>query len=679
MRSQEDAETIAWQAVTQRAEQGRKGRKVCLARFLGGFNACADVTDDWYMQLLERTVCGLNEDFLKGKRFTEAVVKAGPVEMGTAEGSTKAVVNADLKMMRSACENAVAISVMFLSDETARRYMFIIKVCGRECKTWHSDQNHRMRSGDGCGDWVTEMCCGGVSRHADACLEPLSCRKFLEDAQFVCTAGAAKAMGDEIIAENEFAAVCGNLCLELNARRVRRLLWLVRGWPWSMTRALQSDDHFDSTVDRFEQDLMSFQVLEAHPNKCEAVDKKYRRHQMRKRSNFQFRQSLFHRGHHLYRRDLKKVIRDRARCACPTQIIEEVNGIMKNKRNLRMTTRARRPQKAMGLVLQSKLFQKSHKWKSIPVEAPTGPKGKFISQSSFLAAAKGRSLPFHTIVSTLQAVPWYSPASKDYSANTADLQLIADARRKGDLDLVQNAWQGTVCKASHNLLLAKHVGGQREWYVALDHLDASACIVRPVQRVVVPNSPYTTFSFLPSSELTDLLSILDLDDYMAVDFSWKSPAWQFVELPPGSTGCMSVRGFVSREPMPLRLLIALLGYFQLPRSTVELYSQEAGVVIEKGWTFPQLLYYTILKLHPQLTPGEIMRIIALRLSAHEANLTFADELLDLDEAYTFISRPDVDKLKAEQRKVETEQENEKTFKRQYRNLHRELLPKPVKV
>ena len=65
---------------------------------------------------------------------------------------------------------------------------------------------------------------------------------------------------------------------------------------------------------------------------------------------------------------------------------------------LKTLTRIRRPQKAMGLVLQSSLFDKRHRWSTVSTHAPSGKKCQYLTKGHFHADAKKRSMPFGEVV-----------------------------------------------------------------------------------------------------------------------------------------------------------------------------------------------------------------------------------------------------------------------------------------
>ena len=144
--------------------------------------------------------------------------------------------------------------------------------------------------------------------------------------------------------------------------------------------------------------------------------------------------------------------------ARPTLVVEEINVIMKNKKLLKKATRVRRPQRAMGLALQSKLFHKCHRWTPLPVECPTGPKMQFLTKQSFHPSRKKRSMNFASVVSTSQSTSWYSRKAENMTANCGDLACLKLAKRWGNLNLVSCAWMGCISNVDHCLCISVPAG-----------------------------------------------------------------------------------------------------------------------------------------------------------------------------------------------------------------------------
>jgi hypothetical protein len=206
--------------------------------------------------------------------------------------------------------------------------------------------------------------------------------------------------------------------------------------------------------------------------------------------------------------------------------------------------------------------------------------------------------------------------------------------------------------------------------MGFSHFDRSACLVQPM--TLVKMSPeWSSFEFRRDVTQPTLVSILDLQLTQGQVITWRSPAWQIHTLgdralPPG------IRGFFRPGTVqPLRIVLADHAWFRLVRSVVEKFLTEAEVAVEPGSSFVAILFAGISKLIPALDEGAVMRRIALRMSADEANLTFADDLLEVNEAYEFISRPDVEKVKAAQKASETASTNCHNFQSQFMEFHRE--------
>ena len=220
------------------------------------------------------------------------------------------------------------------------------------------------------------------------------------------------------------------------------------------------ESKFDATIADLEEDIAISDEVKAKPDKVSELVYMQQRHVLQKNSNHQFVEAVKpkHKKDPDWKASLKRIARIRCRVACPTLVVEEINGIMKNKKLLKKATRVRRPQRAMGLVLQSKLFHKSHRWTPLPVECPTGPKMQFLTKQSFQPSRKKRSMNFASVVSTSQSTSWYSPKAENMIANCGDPACLKLARRWGNLSLVSCAWMGCVSNVDHCLCISVPAG-----------------------------------------------------------------------------------------------------------------------------------------------------------------------------------------------------------------------------
>ena len=234
--SDAEAQANAWEVIKERANNYKSGRKISLDRFLDGVASVYHTTDQWWEQWLERTLTALEEDFLKGKKFNEKILKAAG-HMHVAEGGapTKTHVSSDIKLLRGNCHNAVAISVMYLSDETNRRLLLIIRAGCGPMRAWQSKQSKANRSVEEVEQWLVEQVTGGIMQHARDFLDCLTDQKLLEEAEFCTQMFSIKRMADDLPAEDEFAYVFGQFQCHQCRRRMLRLLFHF-SYPWIMTR-----------------------------------------------------------------------------------------------------------------------------------------------------------------------------------------------------------------------------------------------------------------------------------------------------------------------------------------------------------------------------------------------------------------------------------------------------------
>ena len=407
-------EDHCWGYLRQRTKYATMGTRVSLQGFLGGLHSLISRLPDWWIDCWERTYVAIEEDFLRGKSFNAKLVRpTRHDEVTEGGGQTRSrTINMEVKLLRACCENACAISVMFLSDANSLRYAAIIEGASSELKSWRSRQNKLCRSSDGCAAWIEEQACGGVAQHAWAIFGSLRCRASLEEALFATTVFAAEAMGvGEVVCEDDFADTFGMLASQLVSARLRRLLHITDGFPWSMARLLKPTLAAEAVHD-FEGSLRAFRALAAAADNGPTALRLLARHQLHKPSNAAYIQAMSHRAERAWGDDMARLTMTRLRVACPTQIIEDMNGAQKNARAIRSTVRFKRPERSMAIVLKKKIISQRHHWLDVEVDAAAVRRNERLGAECFIENKDMRSMPWGDIVSTSQATTYHSPKAE---------------------------------------------------------------------------------------------------------------------------------------------------------------------------------------------------------------------------------------------------------------------------
>ena len=138
-----------------------------------------------------------------------------------------------------------------------------------------------------------------------------------------------------LVEEDEFAAVYGQFCVGTATELTRRNLWMF-GWPHRFTRVLCPEQE-QATIDEFRRHAENYDDL------AQNLDLEPRAKELKERSTMQLtcvkqlRRALQETGFRSHE-DIKTLLRTRNRCCAQTQIVEDINGTMKNAKRRRIGT-----------------------------------------------------------------------------------------------------------------------------------------------------------------------------------------------------------------------------------------------------------------------------------------------------------------------------------------------------
>lgn len=145
-----DADPVGalWGHVKGLAPFEKRGYKINTARFMAFQRAAYDLLKDWSLLLFKVEFLGLELDMVKGRAFKEKVlVKQGLLQEAAELNSTsREVLALDAKLLRSACQNAVVISMMVLGVPRHRRLLSIVTLVAQPVDEWHGKASATCRS-----------------------------------------------------------------------------------------------------------------------------------------------------------------------------------------------------------------------------------------------------------------------------------------------------------------------------------------------------------------------------------------------------------------------------------------------------------------------------------------------------------------------------------------------------
>jgi hypothetical protein len=140
----------------------------------------------------------------------------------------------DVKVLRSACQNAVVMAMMLLSVPRSRLFTAIVTHPVRPIDEWHGTANAACRDSDQNRDIVVGQVSGGFFQHLYRIIGSLGDVEVLSDAGFMDFRGSPPEDMEWVVRDDdELAGIFGSLVVALLAARLRRTLWLLRSWPFS--------------------------------------------------------------------------------------------------------------------------------------------------------------------------------------------------------------------------------------------------------------------------------------------------------------------------------------------------------------------------------------------------------------------------------------------------------------
>lgn len=156
-----DIEDELWRRLFEESPWVRKGSKMNQNRFLG--NVFSPMAEDrhWTMRLFGYLHIALELDMLKGKAFSKILFPENALSSGRSvvveDSATLRRPLPEEAVLRSACQHALVVAVLQLSNEDNRTRSRIIQLVCRPWARWHSTQNSELRDVASSGPWLARQ------------------------------------------------------------------------------------------------------------------------------------------------------------------------------------------------------------------------------------------------------------------------------------------------------------------------------------------------------------------------------------------------------------------------------------------------------------------------------------------------------------------------------------------
>ena len=680
---EDDVEVELWQFLKHRKRQPASQRKVSLCRYGAGHAATRKNLPWTHVQVFERTYLALETDVLHGASFTsKMMLRLHSHDVGDGSTSSRRL-SLDDKALRNCCANATAVCVLAQDDAIHQRILKVVVAGGDPGEVYLTSVMKMMQNVYDTERLLISLVNGGYMQHCSEYVGNLTNRGILSKAGFHlpdATDGFGASLKRihnlelEIMIDDEISGIFGALSFGLLAAGLKRNYFLVRGWPFSMTGALQ-DDVAPKHIARFNNDKRLFKRLLAMEGLKAEEKRILDRHPMNMRVNKRIDVALEETGG-ASTPDFRCMLSERARMLGSTYLIEEFNGLGKNNSQLKACRRYRKPATLMGACLEAKVISEKHAYKDVEVDASTTRFDDKLPAECWEAKPADCTIDFSKVAGPEASPPWYSPSATNWTVPSADLDMLDVADAEGLWENIGDAWLGQWAMLKHKVVLAfpRDDGARVDYFVALLHFHKSAVLMWPC---VIKKAAASSIRYVVPAENVQkpvAKGILTLaESYVqTAGYVWRSWLWQCFHMPrealtlvPGCRMVLEDTGFES-----FAYVLSRHAGWDMSLTTLKPFCGRIGFVIEKGWDLFDLLWHLI-KFVLCTTDAETLKLIELRLGNYYGQEKVLETLLEIDDATQLLDKFDVQEIQSQQKSAKDRQTEHNAFAKKYFEKARE--------
>lgn len=555
----EDGEMELWESLASAEPWTKKGCKGTMNRFMSVIREQKELDRNWHKVLYGYLITALQMDMLKGKELVQqlkSLTQQLPNDDGGdgdggegASSSMRRPTPAD-KAVRAAGCNAMVGGVMFLLHPDAQQIGRVILSAATTIDQWHSAQNKALRDVQSSRRWFCDQVAGGAFlEDIGASWTKLADIESLEYCMFETRRFPdLEPRHPQVVSQDEVAGQLGSLLVALAASRLRKFLWMVRGWPANIVRwTAGSDAHRRQAVRLLKEDYEAFVAISGR------TDAPSRR--LAERSVFntvpvqQAVELLKATGWVLTQPIIEKYENKHARLL-GSQVIEDgVNRqrrVEQDRRNRRGTARA-----AFQALIEHHVGDQVHHFKPLEVEAKDFGAQTVLPEKTWRSSIQAQSMSFDDIVSTSSRAPYVTTAPYDYATLFADLHLTTALHKMNRFDELQHLDMLQPLLRGEGLLVRQKVAEGGRLAPFLLSLGSLAQTAAPAWRMTETKIEGTNRSFFtPCSgaacKRMVWVIILQAEEFEATTFKWRSPLWQRLQYPQMAELPIAVRAVQDR-------------------------------------------------------------------------------------------------------------------------------------
>lgn len=691
---EDDAEAELYSFLRQRSRNPVVGRRISMVRFGAFYNALKKALPWWRVMQFERTLLALETDVLKGKAFRNSLTTrlAEKAQLNDLHDTTSVKrLQIQDKTLRDVCANAVAVSVVTLSDPHHHRVSACIVTAGKPAESWHTNQNKKLRSAEDTAEWMIQEVSRRHIQYLNSFWALLCDPSALQEASFYlpgrhmpwgCDFKDIENFDLAVIVEDELADIYGQLLAAYVTQDVFRMLWLIAGWPVSVVQCLDSGvDSATKCIERFAKDKEIFEEMCGLTDLSKDEKPVLSRHLFHTRPVKQLVE-CFRASGYTVSPQLRTMLTKYVSGCLVTQLVEDINGVQKNSSQLKACKHHRKEATLMAHSISSDYVTERHHFLNPPEDAPAVLATMKLADDSW-SPEKDCSIDITELATTKQQTPWFSPGPHNFSLNTADEFMLRDLKSNNRLREMSNAWMGELVDVRHHLIIgflnAGSVVAPAKYYHALYYWPSSGVFLWEVEVRSIIGTPHRYIKHLYNKGLPVIRSITSLSStrHVANTFKWRSWLWQTRYCPEWArTDRPAVRPFLDLEEDASLLKVACLNAFWgLGRTTILKFAKVEGIVPPEGSDLFNVLWF-VLMAGLEVSEEQVLAKIHRRLVQHDALDEVNAVLLDLDDCSDVLERTDVDAVKKEKQAVQRREASGDDFEKQYLAKARAVYPAP---
>ena len=281
------------------------------------------------------------------------------------------------------------------------------------------------------------------------------------------------------------------------------------------------------------------------------------------------------------------------------------------------------------------------------------------------------------MVSTKQAAPYYSPKADNFNQGVADLEVISQMEHS--LEKLSGSWIGQLAQANHRLLLGIPKAKAITWFHALGNFPHSGVFLWPgkLHSIQTKHGPLRWFIHDEACESVVIQPLCSLEGVEACTFRWRSVLWQSINMPvahrPKHPRLLPV---IQEGPGPALVVVAREAFFSMTKTQVLDFAKLLPLATQPGDKLCDVLFAVVKKLC-KCSDAEALALISKRLAVNDVSASFAEALLEIDEAAQVMDKADVKLLKQAQEKESDNRDEHADFASDFRDSmarHRAAQP-----